>query len=349
MVEPESDPEMAKILKVICEYDDNSPEYLTPILTGHRGLRGISLDKKQRAIDLVKNAEALDVVGTAKRIELDEYEALSHTAGDHGSDLWVEPKEPTNFLRSLGFAGLSAVRKLREVRAIVGFNRGGQAPDPAFDGGAYEEPIAISRDRSALGYENRGEGVFLQFSAEALSEWLDRPCVVRRGNEFLVAETAWRAEFKRPSVGERRMVYILAHTFAHLLIRSISLYCGYSQTSLRERVLTSGDNDRWAGILLYTATSDADGSLGGLVSLALDPERLDAIVAHALTNTAICSSDPICALDEPGHGVLNGSACHACCITPETCCQRGNKFLDRNLVTPRTLHPDTSELCFFKL
>ena len=84
------------------------------------------------------------------------------------------------------------------------------------------------------------------------------------------------------------------------------------------------------------------------MSISLEADFLDEIVSHALTSTAICSSDPICALDAPGEfGKVNGAACHACCIGPEPSCERGNRFLDRNLVTPKTLNPNTEELCYF--
>jgi len=54
----------------------------------------------------------------------------------------------------------------------------------------------------------------------------------------------------------------MLHTLSHLLLTAIALECGYPASSIRERVYAS---DLGYGILLYTATADAEGTLGGLV------------------------------------------------------------------------------------
>ncbi len=88
-----------------------------------------------------------------------------------------------------------------------------------------------------------------------------------------------------------------------------------------------------AGILLYTAAPDAEGTLGGLVSLA-ETERFRQVLDNAVQRARICTSDPLCAehvaaADELG---LHGSACHACLLLPETSCEVGNRYLDRTLL-----------------
>ena len=58
-----------------------------------------------------------------------------------------------------------------------------------------------------------------------------------------------------------------------------------------------------AGILIYTAASDSEGTLGGLVQLG-QPVTLGRQIQHALESMRICASDPLCAEHAP---VADGS------------------------------------------
>jgi len=93
--------------------------------------------------------------------------------------------------------------------------------------------------------------------------------------------------------------------------------------------------DSQGGILIYTAVPDAEGTLGGLVSLA-EPEPLTRIMQRALRDALRCSSDPLCAerLPKAPADFLHGAACHACLFVSETTCERGNRFLDRRFIVP---------------
>ena len=51
------------------------------------------------------------------------------------------------------------------------------------------------------------------------------------------------------------------------------------------------------GILLYTGTPDAEGTLGGLVQQA---RHIEDHLADTLRMGALCSNDPICAQHAPG-------------------------------------------------
>ena len=85
-----------------------------------------------------------------------------------------------------------------------------------------------------------------------------------------------------------------------------------------------------AGILIYTAASDSEGTLGGLVQQG-QPVTLGRQIQHALEAMRICGSDPLCSEHSPaadGRGV-HGACCHACLFAPETSCEKGNRFLDR--------------------
>jgi len=124
-------------------------------------------------------------------------------------------------------------------------------------------------------------------------------------------------------------------------MRQLALDCGYSESSVRERIYSSTDPERkMAGILLYTASADSEGSLGGLVDLGTK-ERFPNLIHGALQNAKRCSSDPLCADHQPDvHATINGAACHACVLAPETSCEAFNRFLDRNFLVPTMAYSD---------
>lgn len=120
------------------------------------------------------------------------------------------------------------------------------------------------------------------------------------------------------------------HTLAHLLIKEMSLQSGYSSSSIKERIYF-GEN--MCGILLYTGSSDKEGSLGGLVELG-NYNRLIPLLKGALENAMNCTNDPECMETLPTVEKSNGAACHSCAMISETACENGNRLLDRALVVP---------------
>jgi hypothetical protein len=127
---------------------------------------------------------------------------------------------------------------------------------------------------------------------------------------------------------------MLLHTLSHLLIQSIAMRCGYPASSIRERIYTDTQAGRF-GILLYTGSPDAEGTLGGLVQEA---RHIEDHLLLALRMAALCSNDPICAQHAPGTSMeqrwLHGAACHGCALVAETSCEMRNDYLDRALVVP---------------
>jgi hypothetical protein len=101
------------------------------------------------------------------------------------------------------------------------------------------------------------------------------------------------------------------------------------------------------GILIYTATAGAQGTLGGLVGTA---PRFAQILEGALERSRICSNDPICADHQPdnrsGDRATHGAACHGCLLIAATSCKMRNLFLDRSRPVP-TMGPDGS--AFFRI
>ena len=119
-------------------------------------------------------------------------------------------------------------------------------------------------------------------------------------------------------------------------MRQIVLDCGYTAASVRERLysrLQGEAGGSMAGILLYTAAPDSEGTLGGLVEMG-DPLTLGRHLEQALESMRLCASDPLCSEHRPdpaGRGI-HGACCHACGFAPETSCERGNRYLDRSVL-----------------
>ena len=144
--------------------------------------------------------------------------------------------------------------------------------------------------------------------------------------------------------------YILLHTFSHILMRQIILESGYSHASIRERIYSRSPEEEggpMAGILLYTSAPDSEGTLGGLVNLGT-PELLGDHIKTALENATLCTSDPTCSEHQPeyGNATLHAAACHACTFSPETSCERGNRYLDRAVLV-NTISNDA--ISFFQI
>ncbi len=236
---------------------------------------------------------------------------------------------------SKGIANVVQLHRLREVLALAGFTRF-EAETADIQG---EYPSDVERASLAIepswfpAVENRGEGVFLQLNGDAVQAWLERDAVKRRIEDLATGHGRWREErkSKRDFPGGP---YILLHTLSHLLIQSFALRCGYPASSIRERIYSDPEGGRY-GILLFTGSPDAEGTLGGLVQQA---RHIESHLAHALRRGALCSSDPICAQHTPSSSLeerwLQGASCHRCSLVAETSCEMRNDYLDRALVTP---------------
>lgn len=235
------------------------------------------------------------------------------------------------------------VERLREVRALVGFTRI-QSPGDFDDAGnipaEFRAPISRNAPLWAPATEVKGEGIFLQFEESYLRHWEQQPSVFERGQRTREAQKQWlRTRNLDPNkIPFPGMRYMLMHSFAHALMRQLAIECGYNAASLRERIyskLPQDDNGPQAGVLIYTAAPDSEGTLGGLVSLG-EPKTLSYHIAQALVGMRLCASDPLCAEHKPLQGApsLHWAACHACLFSPETSCERGNKYLDRSLLVP---------------
>ena len=242
------------------------------------------------------------------------------------------------------FAELTLVESLRDTRAYVGFTR----INPLEHRSPKDKLREIvektyGNSSKVLVDEVRGEGVFLEFKKEKLEQWLNNKDVKQRMNLF---PSEIMDELKDSYANPEH--FILAHTFAHMMINEFCMYSGYSTTSIRERIyVNSPDRPFMCGVLIYTAFGDSEGSMGGLVRLGR-PGILEGLIQSMLLKASWCSSDPICSEMVPqGPRLRNLAACHNCSLLPETSCEHFNSYLDRNLIIKNGI--DDKDYGFFNI
>ncbi|MBK7899706.1 MAG: DUF1998 domain-containing protein [Betaproteobacteria bacterium] len=233
-------------------------------------------------------------------------------------------------LVSNAFCRVALLHKLRETRAFEGFSR------------IYASGLTRTEQRRLFmdspkrwlpAIVVRGEGIFLQFSENRLQEWIDcvgsaldgRLSLMRSNLDALASRRHEEARIVSPR-------FVLLHTFAHLLINQLVQDCGYGSASLRERIYSADGDRQMAGILIYTAAGDSEGTMGGLVRMG-QPDRLEEVIRRALEKARWCSTDPVC-IESRGQGPdnCNLAACHSCALLPETSCEEQNRLLDRGVV-----------------
>ncbi|MBI5162746.1 MAG: DUF1998 domain-containing protein [Magnetospirillum sp.] len=242
-----------------------------------------------------------------------------------------------------GIRSLVAVHRLREVSCLYGFTRFEAAPTST-DGELEDVQLAVDGAPLSLGadwlpaVEQFGEGLFIHFDEAAITEWLGREAVGPRARQLLGGYERWaelRGDRRAPNPG---LVYTMLHSLSHVLMAEIALECGYPASALKERIYALANPLRRnhidsCGILVYTATSGNQGTLGGLVATSA---RFATILTSALDRLEVCSNDPICADHEPASSAddraLHGAACHGCLLIAETSCENRNLFLDRSLL-----------------
>jgi hypothetical protein len=229
--------------------------------------------------------------------------------------------------------------RLREVRALRGFTRV-FPPAPGDDDRVAK--ISVNTLSWLPAVENRGEGIFVQLRLDRVQEWEATNAVKDRA-AALEGEhmQAWR-ERGRPGTPTVQVTarLLLLHSLSHALIRQLSLTCGYSSASLRERLYVGFGDWEMAGFLIFTSSPDADGTLGGLARQG-ENRNLVGILEDSLTSMTWCSSDPLCI--EGVHSFsapASGAACHACLLASETSCELFNSFLDRAMLVGTPAAPD---------
>lgn len=255
-----------------------------------------------------------------------EYQALMEGRDEDGPDSdFVCLKESLSADLPGVVTDVRKVTRLREVRALYGFTRLDGVTEAGTDGLC---DLSVHRKHWLPAIEVIGEGVFVAFDRERLDNWAEAEFVRGRRDDLQRAADRRAAEFGRPAA-QVDIVQVAIHTLAHVLIDQLSLEAGYPAAALRERLYVDDD---MAAFLIYTASSDSAGSLGGVASQASE-ERFAAALREGLERLSWCSSDPVCVESTAsGTDALNLAACHACVLVPETSCELNNTYLDRALL-----------------
>ncbi|WP_344140967.1 DUF1998 domain-containing protein [Streptomonospora arabica] len=299
--------------------------------------RRFSVEELAYAVEQRRREESGENLSSDSELKSAEYQALLRETKERSrdQDFVCVPWQDSPGLEGLAVDRVMRVKRLREVRVLQGFTR--IAPP---------SPVAPER-RSKLHPEDDppnwlpaieviGEGVFLRIDEEKLLRWESRPEVVERVG---VVDTAYRERFVRADQTPDRTIsprFMMIHTLAHIVLNEWSLDSGYPAASLRERLYADGG---MSGFLVYTATSDSAGSLGGIVA-QVESGNLGASIRAALDRASWCSADPLCMeAHTGGTDNLNRAACHACVLLPETSCEEFNTLLDRALLVGTAQQP----------
>lgn len=305
-------------------------------------LRGYSDEQIRVAIDVIlgrvpaKTEQVPHVPSddSETRFRRAEYLVLQNERSDSTLEIRRVPLEEYDGDVAWFFDRIMLITKLRETRAFAGFTRVNGDVDVDY----RVLKSLLWREKPETGewlpvnivY---GEGIFLQLRDDLIRRWKpyarERISLLTKRYEVARQERGLRTRNLTPR-------FVLLHTLAHILINQLVFECGYSSASLRERLYVSDDEKNpMAGILIYTAAGDSEGTMGGLVRMGR-PGFFEPVVRRALEAARWCSCDPICMeiAEQAGQGPdsCNLAACHSCALLPETACEEFNRFLDRALL-----------------
>lgn len=307
-------------------------------MTSSQGGSGLSVDGIIRALQhrkaLLSGAEPTD-----KDLRDEEYRAL--VDGNDGGpldDFQCIEVGVEEHLKPL-VAQVSKATRLREVRALAGFSR--VTPMPTDTTSPQLARLGETHLPWLPATEVLGEGIFIRLQENWLARWEASAMAIKRQGA-LATSLVRRATESSLDVQEPPSArFVAIHSLAHALLKELSLNAGYPIGSLRERIYSEPGQ---AGILVYTASSDAAGSLGGLAALA-DEKHLAASLLAAASRGSWCSNDPVCSESGPsGSDGLNLAACHACLLLPETSCEHRNIYLDRVALVGAVTEPGSGLL-----
>lgn len=198
-----------------------------------------------------------------------------------------------------------------------------------------------------MGNQMNGEGIFIDIvnseidergginpikseSSDDLRTWL----TINDGMSSLLKASPHNEDLKI-DVANTNPVFVWWHTLCHKLLLNLCVDSGFSVVSFGERVYCKKDKrtgTSQSGILIYTAVTGGDGTLGGLVGLA-EEHFMTELFKKTLRGILSCSNDPVCSERKITRQKREGACCHACVLLPETTCAYQNRFLDRNLVS----------------
>jgi hypothetical protein len=302
------------------------------------GIKELKETTAEELFDAVERIRSEEPVRRLAELREEEYRLLaSLNPSLESTRLAAERVDELGPFLQTYFDSIALVTRLTEFSALVGFTRVEYAGDLSdFDSVDPDRLVPLmppdKPKKWVPGAENKGEGIFLRLAEKQLQKWEKSQAVGQRMLALKVAFDAYKRERPWMKIEFPPARYVALHTLSHVLMRELAIMCGYSSTSLRERIYCRAPGegaDPMAGILIYTASPDSEGTLGGLVALGR-PRAFEPILRSALERTRICSSDPICSHREiEKESKLHGAVCHSCGFVAETSCERANWFLDR--------------------
>jgi hypothetical protein len=247
-----------------------------------------------------------------------------------------------NLLTS-NFESIVLLERMRETNAFTGFTR--LNPENNL---LQKERIAMLSDEVVEWLPANvvnGEGLFFQFNQKKIQKWEKSLGDIGGFSKVITNYHQYQTELNNEYITrDLDPVFLMIHTFAHLLIKRLCYNCGYGSSSLKERIYYSNiETTKMYGVLIYTAASDSEGSLGGLVNQGRE-QFLSKNINEALEDASWCSADPVCLevglSNGQGPGSANGAACHNCAIVSETSCEEFNLLLDRTAVIGTLENPE---------
>lgn len=315
-------------------------------------LRALAASAQMTADDLISTVDRrLDYISSPQSSNLRQEEYLNFIeapvdpdTGKRDNNFRLRKQNVPDSLQTF-FESLVKVERIKEVKVQTGFSR--IIPPQS----SYDPDDEKSLSGKALDWLPAsvvlGEGVFFSLSAKQIEKWKKNDAVISRSEQIFQAFLERLDE--RGQLYEEQDIritpeFILNHTLTHLLIQQMSLSSGYNSASIKERIFSGGENPQMNGSLIFTGTSDSDGTLGGLARLA-ETDYFVQLVHDVVSEAQWCSSDPLCfdGIISTSES-LNNAACHSCALLPETSCEYFNCFLDRTFVVGT---PDQPQLGYF--
>ena len=223
-------------------------------------------------------------------VKLVELDALLAAPAGFGDDVPIDPDfharrlpESALALRlpdAIRIAAVIQLHRLREVLALLGFTRF-EAVTPDIDG---EYDSDVQRAELALdpewfpAVENRGEGIFIQLDSGAVAAWLARRASATGSTSWLAGTRNGRGSATSSGRSPAAPTYCCTRS------RTCSLQSLVDAVRLPGQLHPRANLCRpmraaVSALLLYTASSDAEGTLGGLVKQA---RHIEAHLAVAL-------------------------------------------------------------------
>jgi hypothetical protein len=282
---------------------------------------------------------------------LNEYQYLLNTGNfiPEEKDLILEDIPLNDELKNFGFDKMIKIKRLKLTSVQTGYTRLSPMDRDTFSNSRdkfirfdnkdvpLKAKFTIAKPNETeylMGVENFGEGIFIKWNDERVKSFIDTFMKNEKSKTEIISlyqrvqqnEMISKDKFSNTIHLAKTL---LIHSFSHLIIKEMEFLCGYSSSSVSERIYC--DSDTMNGLLIYTIAG-SEGSFGGLIKQA-DSENFSKILSSALLRAKDCSSDPICyESDGQGVGGLNYAACYSCLLISETSCEEFNSFLDRKIL-----------------